>query len=72
MPDAKDNFWPRNLDSYQELLAERRGKKSTIKDPVMKAILDFDEEKLAQKPIEKKFLGLFDGSVKSEKRKYIF
>ena len=71
MVDAKGNFWPRNLDSYQELLAERRGRKPKIQDRVLKTILEFDEEKPEQKPIEKKSSGIFDEPVKSE-REFVF
>ena len=42
-----DAFLAKNIDSYAEFLEERKhpkGTKPTIKDPIMRAILDFDGE----------------------------
>ena len=45
---SSSGFVAKNIDSYSELLEERKHPKCiklTIQDPVMKAILDFDGEK---------------------------
>ena len=45
---SSSDFLAKNIDSYSEFLEERKhpkGIKPTIQDPIMKAILDFDEEK---------------------------
>ena len=46
--DKADAFLAKNINSYHEFLEERKHPKCikpTIQDPVMRVILDFDEEK---------------------------
>ena len=72
--DANGNFWPRNPDSFSELMRERQGKKPRIQDPVLRAKLDFDEEpEPAEKPKDKaKKPGPFDGPAEETEKEYIF